>query len=863
MATYKWDQVNFSRGELDPRVQVRTDWPNYYKAAKRIRNCVSIPQGGVTRRWGTNFVTKIVVDSSNFEYIELTAFPYNNNLIYLLLWNGSVLNIFLENKSIASIDLPYNPVDIPNLKFSQAKNRLIICDGNHQPQQLVRTSDTPVLIETIDYTDNIITAPINYTANQVLPVQFGLADNIPLPSTVPQIYSGRDYFIKVINSSGDFKVYSTSIDAVNGTNEYQILNPGTSQFAAYLIVNNTWSVTPISFIHYPSYDFNTTNYTLSSITFTLSFTPPNPAVKITCNQPIFTDNRYIGGVFSGGGNIIRITSSTYNDSIDGTFISKVPDTVPPPITGDLCYLGQPAWSDKLGWPRCSALYQNRLVMAGTYSIPNGQWLSVINDYYDFDDAEDQSAESAISWYPSTGDVSYIESMTSARSLLVHTNTANYSTSIQNESVVTPGSYMLVEHNKYGVGSLAPVFVDNQLFFVDRSGNNIITMAWDFIQGNYVTSSASLSASSLIRSPVDMTSFSEPLYLNGFYVLFVNADGTICVLQTLKEEDILAFSLCDTTDRLVSGQNNLYLNTKARYIKTIASQNRCWLLVARNCLELNNVRCPITSVDAINNAFVCLSNAGAILNGFYYCILKGPTATPPIANQPIITNNFYFIRYIGSNKFKLFGSLNDAINNTNAYTITRAGAGWSILLYNYVERLYVEEINFDCYMDFSSTAISNTPFTQINELDYLNGQVVKVVADGYVLQDRTVVNGSITIERPSLNVKIGLPYTSTLVPLPAVIPEQPGMLFNPRHIKTLYIGYYNTVGATVQGYGIPTQRMGEIILDAPLNLTAGSGVFTYAPMEGWSGAMENELEITQTEPLPMTITGLSYVIDLAK
>ena len=68
---------------------------------------------------------------------------------------------------------------------------------------------------------------------------------------------------------------------------------------------------------------------------------------------------------------------------------------------------------------------------------------------------------------------------------------------------------------------------------------------------------------------------------------------------------------------------------------------------------------------------------------------------------------------------------------------------------------------------------------------------------------------------------------------------------------------------MQGYGIPTQRMGEIILDAPLNLTAGSGVFTYAPMEGWSGAMENELEITQTEPLPMTITGLSYVIDLAK
>jgi len=40
------------------------------------------------------------------------------------------------------------------------------------------------------------------------------------------------------------------------------------------------------------------------------------------------------------------------------------------------------------------------------------------------------------------------------------------------------------------------------------------MNWDFIQGNYVTNNISIAASTLIRNPTDMASFSEPKYLDG-------------------------------------------------------------------------------------------------------------------------------------------------------------------------------------------------------------------------------------------------------------------------------------------------------------------------------------------------------------
>jgi hypothetical protein len=207
------------------------------------------------------------------------------------------------------------------------------------------------------------------------------------------------------------------------------------------------------------------------------------------------------------------------------------------------------------------------MQVGTASIPNGQWLSVVNDVYNFDDSEALS-DNAIASYPEGGSMSYVQSVTSARSLLVHTNDSNYSTPVQSEIVLTPQNYVLTIQNKFGVGTLQPVFIDNQVFFVDASGNNVITMVWEFTQSSYVTNSASVKASNLISNPVDMTAFQEPQFVDGFFVLFVNDDGTLCVLQTLTEENIAAFTLSDTFTYPAADQNSTATPTTARYTKSM-------------------------------------------------------------------------------------------------------------------------------------------------------------------------------------------------------------------------------------------------------------------------------------------------------
>ena len=333
MAKVCWDQVNLTRGELDPRVRVRTDWKNYYKAAKKIRNCVCIPQGGVTRRWGTEFVGfTITQDSRYFNNIEISTFAYNDNIIYLTVWENLTVTIYLENVLVGSVKTIYQYADIPNLKFSTVQGRLIITDGNYIPQQLVRTSDVAKPISGFQAGQNVLLCQnLLYGSGEILPVKFA---GTTLPVTVPMIFPNRDYFIKAINSDiGAFKIYATSEDAARNINAFTVTSSGVS---ATVIVNNTWTIKPINIINYPTYDFNKVNYLSNDVTFKVAITAATATTTatatITCSgaTPFIgstaNDKGHVGGIFSGNGGVVRITAVTSSAIATGIVVNMFPGT---------------------------------------------------------------------------------------------------------------------------------------------------------------------------------------------------------------------------------------------------------------------------------------------------------------------------------------------------------------------------------------------------------------------------------------------------------------------------------------------------------------------------------------------------------
>jgi hypothetical protein len=316
VASQRFDQCSFSQGQLDPRVQKRIDWENYYKAAKTLRNMIVIPQGGAQVRWGTKHVTYSSITTTNLDDAEISELVYNNDAIYLLLWEALSLKIYLENHLVATLVTQYKSEDMANLRFTQVQTRIVIDSGNYKPQQLKRSSDAAVNITAFSSVNNTLTANTGYAAGLVLPVIF--ATGTSLPVTSPQIFIRREYFIRT-GSTNTFQVFSTAADAEAQTNAYTISSAGV---AATVAVQNTWSLADISFKFYPAYDFDG-GYFGSSFTFTPSATSGN--VTITASAAIFTA-AMVGGLYTGNSGIVRLTGFTDSTHMTGFTIQDFANT---------------------------------------------------------------------------------------------------------------------------------------------------------------------------------------------------------------------------------------------------------------------------------------------------------------------------------------------------------------------------------------------------------------------------------------------------------------------------------------------------------------------------------------------------------
>ena len=568
MALVRYNQSNFTAGEIDPRLYTRFDYGGYLKGAKQMRNFIVVPQGGFQRRFGTTYVDSVVgtVDPAS---VDIWTLQYDDNTTYLILVQASLMTIYLENIAIFQVTgTPYPQEDIASLRFTQVENTLIITNQNFRPQQLIRTNNAANVIASVDTVNNYINVTTPLTVGQVLPVQFTTSGT--LPNTSPQIYVGRTYFAVAVTTTS-LRIYSSSADAIAGNNYYFILALGTG--TSNVIVQNTWNLNPITFIEEPAYDFGETNY--SSFTFTLDAT--TGTLTITCDNAVFTpamaspsSNASGGGLFTFERGKLRLILYNSPTSMSGFVMEDFPTEVTSGVSGALCFLGEPVWSDLRGWPRVCGFYQQRLVLGGAPLISNGIWLSITNEAFNFDDTENLPSN-AISYYTSSGVSNYIQAISSTESFVVHTNSGTYSTPLGALEPVTPTNFFLVEQNKDGCSSVPPVHIDNQIIYIDRSSNNVKNLQYDLIQSKYVLNNISVPSSSLIVDPLDIASYTDPEFTDGSYVFVVNSDGTLAVFQTLIEQSIAAWSLSNTTGS----------NAPANFCHVATGINRAWFIIQRN------------------------------------------------------------------------------------------------------------------------------------------------------------------------------------------------------------------------------------------------------------------------------------------
>jgi hypothetical protein len=167
----------------------------------------------------------------------------------------------------------------------------------------------------------------------------------------------------------------------------------------------------------------------------------------------------------------------------------------------------------------------------------------------------------------------------------------------------------------------------------------------------------------------------------------------------------------------------------------------------------------------------------------------------------------------------------------------------------------------------------TPVTSVTNLGHLEGMTVTGLADGAVIPETTVVNGTIALPNPASAVTVGLPFIAQLQAMPPEIPAKGSIQGDRKRVHGLNIMVQASRGFQVGAnqpvasaldfqQEIPWSNLVDVpdvpqrnLPDAALPLYTGP---KFAPLnddwqnwDGWSASM-GWIAAQQTQPLPMNI-----------
>jgi len=843
MAQVSWSQDVFSKGELSPLMYSRVTVDAYFNGLKTARNVLTYPQGAAGKRFGTIYLNDISDASiTSYKDIFFEDFQYLSECTYLLVFYPDKVGIYLEGILIATVSGTGIPAsEIQSMDSTVLDNKFRVCCGTIQPTDLIRTANASNTITGVSATE--ITLTNGLADGAILPVRFTTTGT--LPTTSPQIRTNRTYFL-FLTSTTTAEIYSTSQDAKARENGYTISGAGAGVNAA--IVLNTWAFTAIDFKSTPIFDF-AGGY--DTITFTPGATT-GYGITVTLSAiltaPASLTSAYIGGAFVGNGGIGRITAVADTTHFSVDILEPFDSTAAIPGTESL--LGEPAWSTARGWPLKCSSFQSRSIFANTELLPNGIWLSAINDFTDFNDLQSDD-DDAISWYPSSDAVNVIRFIVPYRSLTIHTNTGVYSTPISFEAALTPSNFSMSLQDSTPATAVQPRGIDNQIVIV--SGNDIHSLLWDGFNNSYTSNIASIASEHLINSPIDESEYTDLNRAGSRYMFIINENGSLVVFQTLVAESVSGF----TPQWLEQPYGDAYFRWA-----TSSSDGDAWFVTER---EIAEAAAPVALTGNTSDTFEATATNFSTTE-VTACEFT-TTGTLPVTSPQIVIDVYYWAIGEDANNFKIYLNQEDALAAENAIAISDFGTNSNVVPWPLSTKFYLEQLSFDAYVDcadiYSGSAVSS-----VASLPRFNAQEVTINGDGFGFAD-DVINDTVEFNAHGAPVdvevaQIGFPINTTIVPMPVSPPGQLGAkgssVVFPQHVRTATLMYSDSIGGLVNGKPIQYKTLANTVPGDPP--TPKTGIYEVSIMNGWNEFTSNSITITHSDPFEFKLIGIYYKIEVS-
>ena len=192
-----------------------------------------------------------------------------------------------------------------------------------------------------------------------------------------------------------------------------------------------------------------------------------------------------------------------------------------------------------------------------------------------------------------------------------------------------------------------------------------------------------------------------------------------------------------------------------------------------------------------------------------------------------------------------------VDITDTYAVTKRNIDGTD---RYYVELFDDSLTLDC-CDTGATA------TTVTGLSFLEGESIKVIRDGIVEADKTVISGEVTLDRESTqSYQIGLDYT----PIVETMPVEPRLASGSirsfkKRILEINSEHFESSAVTINGEQVAFRQFGNDNLDIPIE--PFTGVKTSGPLLGYVD--EGKITISQSVPLPMTVLALDYKLSVGQ
>jgi len=332
---------------------------------------------------------------------------------------------------------------------------------------------------------------------------------------------------------------------------------------------------------------------------------------------------------------------------------------------------------------------------------------------------------------------------------------------------------------------------------------------------------------------------------------VKTDGTLVGMTYQRDEDVIAWH------RHIFGGSNKYTFNGASAVTA-------------------------HSADANKNGYITISSHGLSTGDEVVYSAGGGTKIPQLTE-----GETYWVYRRDANTLEFADTYQQALDRTIKQIAAGSGASHSISLQAKVKSVtsineptenqvwiiverringskvqFVEYLDSSISMDACLTALVNDGSTTVTGLNHLEGETVQLLIGDAVYPNKTVSSGQVTVTIPSgaayKTIEIGLGYSSKIKTLRVEAGSQAGTAQGrKKRYNEVMVRLHKTVGITINGDQLPFRTSATPIGQDIPEFTGDKRVMNL----GWD--RDGQIVIEQTQPLPMTvlgITGTLMVID---